>query len=202
MGSAGGQGGEGGSGWGARRDEAAAKPKKGQHYRKDSARGAYGAGHDCIETPAQFGVRHDEALSSARQNRNPLQPQITNDRAQERNAAAARFQERQPERRFHDLQGQAGDAGPGSEVQNPKPPRRKPLKEEERIEEEFFGDVFGPLVSREWVRPIPLEKKGQIPAEDLDLGSGWGAIKNLNKPARETLPEVYPQVLVFKEVFS
>ena len=151
--------------------------------------GTRGPGHDSVIGTPKPRIPFDQVLSAPFENRDPFQGELSHHRGQKGDAAAAGFHQRERDLGLDDFQWETWNSSSGAEIEHPCPPRRHPPEEKERVEEELFGDVGRPPVTRQVLHAIPLEQQPEVAGEGLRLGRGRGTLENLVEPVGENLRE-------------
>src|SRR2546425_4608575 len=117
------------------------------------------AHHDCV---VAAGARTSNRLEPAVEHLAPTQSELAHDGGEKRDTLHARLQQRERCVGEDDLEWDAGDAGPGSDVQDSPYGRREQLHEEQAIEKDVIDDPARIRRPHEALALLPFQQQFQV----------------------------------------
>lgn len=130
--------------------------------------------HDGVELPAFL----DQLLGAHMQDRYVRKPELPDDGAEEGRSTPARLDQRQADSWPHDLDGNAGNAGSGTQVQNGPNGFGKNLHEQKAVEKEVVDDPEWVGRAHQPLNPLPLDQQPEVLPEGFDLWLCQGTSEN------------------------
>src|SRR5262249_55396558 len=106
----------------------------------------------------ELAILSDRILRTGIDELEALEPQLTADGPEERDALLPGFHQRGFDPRIDQVKREAGDSGPGTDVDQAQRPGRELREEQQRIDEEPMHDPAGVLEPRQVVHPVPLNE--------------------------------------------